>query len=179
MGETPGHQGADELDVGSETPPAGAPRSRFRRALPWVLSVALGMLLGSSVFVLSYAEGLSYFSNDPEACANCHVMQPLYDTWQRSPHVDVAGCNDCHTPHDVARKYLSKARNGWNHSVAFTLQNFDEPIQIKPFNAVILEENCRECHEDLVNQITGHYGAEDQEPDCVRCHRDVGHAFSR
>lgn len=154
------------------------PKPRWRRALPWILSVALGMLLGSSVFVLAYAEGLSYFSNDPAACANCHIMQPLYDAWQRSPHVNVAGCNDCHTPHALARKYLSKARNGWNHSAAFTLQNFDEPIQIKPFNAEVLEENCRDCHEDLVNQITGHYGS-DEAPECVRCHRDVGHAFSR
>jgi cytochrome c nitrite reductase small subunit len=154
------------------------PKPRWRRALPWILSVALGMLLGSSVFVLAYAEGLSYFSNDPAACANCHIMQPLYDAWQRSPHVNVASCNDCHTPHALARKYLSKARNGWNHSAAFTLQNFDEPIQIKPFNAEVLEENCRDCHEDLVNQITGHYGS-DEAPECVRCHRDVGHASSR
>lgn len=172
---TPGHGGEDE----TTGPGPGEPgRSRARRALPWVLSVTLGMLLGSSLFVLSYAEGLSYFSNDPAACANCHVMQPLYDTWQRSPHVNVAGCNDCHTPHTLVRKYLSKARNGWNHSVAFTLQNFAEPIQIKPFNAVVLEENCRDCHEDLVNQITGHYGA-DEGPECVRCHRDVGHATAR
>jgi len=178
MLDTPGHGGEDggAVDEGS-TDDRGT--TRFRRALPWVLSVTLGMLLGSSLFVLSYAEGLSYFSNDPAACANCHVMQPLYDTWQRSPHVNVAGCNDCHTPHTFVRKYLSKARNGWNHSVAFTLQNFDEPIQIKPFNAVVLEENCRNCHEDLVNQITGHYGSEDDGPECVRCHSDVGHTTSR
>jgi len=168
-----GDQGSTDIDVPDDAP------ARRRRVLPWILSVTLGMLLGSSLFVLSYAKGLSYFSNDPASCANCHIMQPLYDTWQRSPHAAVATCNDCHTPHEFVRKYISKARNGWNHSVAFTLQNFDEPIQIKPFNAVILEENCRTCHEDLVNQITGHYGSHDQEPDCVRCHRDVGHAFSR
>ena len=167
---------ATAAEPGAEARPA-APRTR--RVLPWILSVAVGMLLGSSLFVINYAKGLSYLSNDPGACTNCHVMQPYYDAWQRSPHAAVATCNDCHTPHDLIGKYVTKARNGWNHSVAFTLQNFDEPIQIKPFNAAILEENCRECHEELVNQITGHYGSEDEGPDCVRCHRSVGHAWLR
>jgi cytochrome c nitrite reductase small subunit len=148
------------------------------RRLPLILSVLAGMLLGSSLFVLNYAEGLAYLSNDPEACTNCHIMQPQFDAWQRAPHAAVAVCNDCHTPHDLVGKYVTKARNGWNHSVAFTLQNFDEPIRIKSFNEAIVEENCRECHEALVNQITGHYGAEDQELDCVRCHRGGGHALS-
>ena len=152
---------------------------RRPRALPLILSVTAGMLLGSSLFVLNYAEGLSYLSNDPGACTNCHVMQPYYDAWQRSPHAVVATCNDCHTPHGLLSKYLAKARNGWNHSVAFTLQNFEEPIQIKPANAAILEENCRGCHEDLVNQITGHFGSGEEGPDCVRCHKAVGHAQSR
>ena len=152
---------------------------RRPRLLPLVLSVALGVLVGSSLFVLNYAEGLSYLSNDPGACANCHVMQPVYDAWQRSPHAAVATCNDCHTPHGLVSKYLAKARNGWNHSVAFTLQNFEEPIRIKPANAAIVEENCRGCHGDLVNQITGHYGSNDEGPDCVRCHRAVGHAQGR
>lgn len=148
------------------------------RPLPLFLAVAAGMLLGSSMFVLNYAEGLAYLSNDPESCTNCHIMQPQFDAWQRGPHAAIAVCNDCHTPHDLIGKYVTKARNGWNHSVAFTLQDFDEPIRIKSFNRAIVEENCRACHEELVNQITGHYGAEDQELDCVRCHRDVGHALS-
>jgi cytochrome c nitrite reductase small subunit len=164
---------ADEREGGD-----GERVRRFRRPLPMILSVVAGMLLGSTLFVLNYAEGLAYLSNDPEACTNCHIMQPQFDGWQRGPHAAVAVCNDCHTPHDIIGKYVTKARNGWNHSVAFTLQTFEEPIRIKSFNSAILEENCRECHEELVNQITGHFGAEDQELDCVRCHRDVGHAQS-
>ncbi len=157
---------------------AATPRGGLR-LLPWILSGALGALLGSSLFVLGYAEGLSYLGDDPRACTNCHIMEPYYDAWQRSPHGAVATCNDCHTPHDLVRKYVAKARNGWNHSLAFTLQNFEEPIRIKPFNAAILEENCRGCHADLVDQITGHYGSDEEGPDCVRCHRAVGHAGMR
>ena len=158
----------------------GGAKARLRpRVLPVVLAVAFGMFLGSSLFVLSYAEGLAYLSNDPEACTNCHIMQPQYDGWEKSPHHAVATCNDCHTPHNLVQKYISKARNGWNHSTAFTFQNFEEPIRIKPGNLEILNENCRSCHEDLVNQITGHYGDEDEDLLCVNCHRSVGHGPTR
>src|SRR5512134_2847206 len=142
------------------------------------LGLAVGLVLGIGGYTFIYARGYSYLTNDPESCVNCHVMQEQYSGWVTSSHRSVAVCNDCHTPHDVIGKYVTKARNGWNHSVAFTLQSFDEPIRIKSFNEAIVEENCRACHEELVNQITGHYGAEDQELDCVRCHREVGHALS-
>lgn len=150
-------------------------RTTSVRLLPMAVSVAFGALLGSSIFVASYADGLAYLSNDPAACTNCHIMQTQFDSWQRSPHAGVAVCNDCHTPHDLGGKYITKARNGWNHSVAFTLQRFEEPIRIKSFNAAVVEENCRRCHASMVNQITGHFGAEEQELDCVRCHRSVAH----
>lgn len=181
MGQTkdPGGAGGPSTEAGSAGSDTADGADHRPRLLPLLLSVAAGMLIGSSLFVLNYAEGLAYLSNDPAACIKCHVMQPYYDGWQRSPHAVVATCNDCHTPHGLVSKYLAKARNGWNHSVAFTLQNFEEPIQIKPVNAAILEENCRTCHEDLVNQITGHFGSEDEGPDCVRCHKAVGHAQSR
>ncbi len=55
---------ATGVEPGAEAQPT-APRTR--RVLPWILSVTAGMLLGSSLFVLNYAEGLSYLSNDPRA----------------------------------------------------------------------------------------------------------------
>ena len=43
-------------------------------------------------------------------------------------------------------KYLAKASNGWHHSKGFTLEDFHEPIMIKPVNARILQESCLKCH---------------------------------
>lgn len=155
-----------------------APR-RFPRALALALSVLIGVLVGAGVFTLAYAEGLSYMSNDPEACINCHIMNEQYDGWVKGTHKDVATCNDCHVPHRLLSKYIAKARNGWHHSSAFTLQNFDEPIRIKPGNAATLEHNCRTCHTELVADISGHYGSSEEGPECTHCHRDVGHGPSR
>ena len=67
---------------------------------------------------------------------------------------------------------------GYHHSKGFTLQDFHEPILIKPRNAAILQEACVRCHGDFVHDalIAGARpgGAEDDRR-CVHCHRGVGH----
>jgi cytochrome c nitrite reductase small subunit len=39
-----------------------------------VLAGLTGTLAGLGVYTFHYGEGLSYFSTDPRACKNCHVM---------------------------------------------------------------------------------------------------------
>src|SRR5437870_5749187 len=107
-----------------------------------VLCVLVGAALGTGAFTAHYAEGTSYLSSDPKACVNCHVMRDQYDGWQKASHHAVATCNDCHVPHETLAKYLTKAENGFWHSKGFTLQDFHEPIRIKPRNARILQTNC-------------------------------------
>ncbi|MEK6711966.1 MAG: cytochrome c nitrite reductase small subunit, partial [Nitrospinota bacterium] len=66
-----------------------------------------------------------------------------------------------------------KLRNGWNHSVAFTIGRFHEPIQIKAWNLEVTEQACRGCHQEIVDAI---YPAHAEgEKECVRCHSTVGH----
>lgn len=98
-----------------------------------------------------YADGLSYLSSDPAACANCHIMWPQYDSSQKASHKSVAGCVDCHLPHDFVGKCVAKTENGWNRSRAFTLQNFHEPIVINEKQNAILQRNCLECHGDFAH----------------------------
>lgn len=135
--------------------------------------VTLGVLLGLGVYTFHYAKGTSYLSNDPKACVNCHVMQEHYDSWIKSSHHQAATCNDCHIPHEFPFKYVAKMRNGWNHSKAFTLQNFPDPIRITRKNLVALQTNCLHCHQTLVSGITGHGSAGTER--CTECHRSVGH----
>ena len=40
------------------------------------VAVLLGVVVGLGTYTFVYAKGYSYLSNDPAACANCHVMQP-------------------------------------------------------------------------------------------------------
>jgi cytochrome c nitrite reductase small subunit len=107
-----------------------------------LLAALFGLLVGVGVYTFNYAEGFSYFSTDPKACANCHIMNDEYDSWRKGPHHAAAVCVDCHLPHDLIGKYIAKASNGYHHSKGFTFQDFHEPILIKPHNAQILQENC-------------------------------------
>jgi cytochrome c nitrite reductase small subunit len=160
--------------------------------LPLTLAVCLGVLLGLGAATFRYAEGFSYFSNDPRACANCHVMRPYLDSWQKSSHHVRAACNDCHVPHAIVPKMATKAENGWRHSMMFTLQNYPEALRITPHNAGRLQHNCVGCHEELVSDIRETAGGTrirgsgypDGSPhsgdvSCVHCHADVGHGPRR
>jgi cytochrome c nitrite reductase small subunit len=144
-------------------------RGLRRLLLPVILlSVPAGIAAGIGGYTFVYANGAAYLTNDPAACANCHVMQDHFDAWRKSSHHAVASCNDCHTPAAAIPKYLTKASNGWHHSRAFTTGGFHEPIRITPRNREIVEGQCRACHADVVEAMV-------QEDSCVRCHDSVGH----
>lgn len=137
------------------------------------LALMLGVLVGLGAFTFVYAEGFSYFSDDPNSCVNCHVMREQFDGWNHSTHKAVATCNDCHTPHTFPDKWIVKGINGFNHSLAFTLDNYPEHIHIRDFNARVAEQNCKDCHEMTIDVIE--HTVSDEPLQCVRCHGSVGH----
>jgi cytochrome c nitrite reductase small subunit len=143
-----------------------------------VASIVLGGAIGLGGFTFFYARGGSYLTNDPAACANCHVMRAHLDAWQKSTHHAVAVCNDCHAPSGGFGKYWTKMVNGFNHSVAFTSGVFHEPIRITARNRSITEAQCRRCHGDIVEAVDGPPGAKQRSISCIRCHESVGHRVS-
>jgi cytochrome c nitrite reductase small subunit len=144
-----------------------------RRAI--VLAALLGILAGTGAFTFKYAKGFSYFSTDPRACANCHIMTPQYDSWQHSSHHAAATCIECHLPHTIVAKYVAKAENGYHHSKGFTLEDFHEPIMIKGRNSQILQHNCVRCHEDMVHELFRRDITHPDAVSCIHCHASAGH----
>jgi cytochrome c nitrite reductase small subunit len=147
--------------------------TRLRVVLLLGLTGTIGLFAGIGTYTFYYAEGLSYFSDDPRACVNCHVMREHFDGWLKSPHHAVATCNDCHTPTNFIGKYITKAENGYWHSKGFTLQDYHEPIMIRPSNSTVLQRNCVRCHQQFVSEINTHAGNRREMLDCVSCHRDL------
>ncbi len=144
-------------------------------ALGLAIAAAIGIVGGVGGYTFIYAEGGSYLTDDPTACANCHVMQGHYDAWIKSSHKAVATCNDCHAPHgSIASKLWTKGINGFNHSLAFTTNRFHEPIRITGANRAVTEATCRDCHADVVHAIDASPGPSGA-LDCIRCHSGVGH----
>lgn len=154
-----------------------------------IAAVLVGVAVGLSAYTFGYAKGYSYLTNDPAACANCHVMSEHFEAWNKSSHRAVATCNDCHTPHTVIGKYATKANNGFWHSFYFTTGRFPDPLRITDRNRRVTERACRDCHEEIVAAIDPRpNGGGDgdrsvslranpahTETSCIRCHRYVGH----
>jgi cytochrome c nitrite reductase small subunit len=152
--------------------------SRIRALAPfraWLLLAAvIGGIVGLGVFTFAFAEGMSYLSDDPASCVNCHVMRDQFDGWSHGSHKAVATCNDCHTPHSsLIAKYAVKGLNGFRHSAAFTLGNFHEPIQITSLNQNVARNSCLYCHAAVTGQMN--HAASDDPTDCLLCHARVGH----
>jgi cytochrome c nitrite reductase small subunit len=168
-------------------------RGKWKTAMTrtsWLLlltAVLIGAAIGLGAFTFVYAKGYSYLTNDPGACANCHIMDEHYGAWLKSSHRAVAACNDCHTPHDFVGKWTVKAKNGFWHSFYFTTGNFPYPIRITEPNHEVVEQACRGCHESITSFVDHPVVApaaaaepalalRDPQPiTCTKCHRYVGH----
>jgi cytochrome c nitrite reductase small subunit len=145
-------------------------------AVALILACLVGLAAGTGIYTFVYAKGASYLTNDPDACANCHVMSAQFSAWMKGPHHTAAVCNDCHTPHTLVGKYYVKARNGFWHSFYFTTGGFPEPISITAMNRGVTERACLKCHRDMVHAIVaGGTGDDDDRLSCIHCHASVGH----
>ena len=139
-----------------------------------LLAIIAGALIGVGLFTFGYARGASYMTDDPQACANCHVMREQLEGWMKSSHGKVAVCNDCHTPPGLVPKYTTKAVNGFFHSLAFTTGHFPDEIRITQRNFNVTESACLKCHEDVVQGIRS-TRSHRADVACISCHRNVGH----
>lgn len=149
----------------------------------WRFSViiALGILVGLVIHIFNISNAVSYLSDDPQTCVNCHVMYPEYATWERGSHGRVTTCNDCHVPQDnVIRKYMFKASDGLRHATMFTFRLEPQVIRIKDAGRNVVQENCIRCHANFLHPISlrsiGAKGIEDDSDGvCWDCHRETPH----
>ncbi|MBN2174164.1 MAG: cytochrome c nitrite reductase small subunit, partial [Bacteroidales bacterium] len=113
--------------------------------------ILMGIMVGLGLYIFRISNAVSYLSDKPETCINCHVMNPQFATWMHSSHREVAHCNDCHVPHNnVFNKYYFKAKDGLRHATIFTARAEPQVIFIKEEGKEAVQQNCIRCHEKLV-----------------------------
>lgn len=149
----------------------------------WLFPVVL--LLGTSVGLLALvfhvSRASSYLSENPRTCVNCHVMAPQYATWFHSRHREVAGCTDCHVPHDnILRHYAFKASDGMRHAFMFTFRLEPQVIRIHAAGQRVVQENCIRCHAPTVHgtrlpEVRGDDVQAEEGLRCWACHRETPH----
>jgi cytochrome c nitrite reductase small subunit len=137
------------------------------------------LITGITAFILVAAVGMyvtdftAYLGNNPATCNNCHVMDTVYESWFHASHQAWAECNDCHTPHALVPKYITKAVSGYHHVTAFVFGDIPEAIRAKQDSLEVVQENCIRCHTESValtfevDHISNRY--------CFECHRFVAH----
>jgi cytochrome c nitrite reductase small subunit len=146
-----------------------------------VAAIVGGAMLGLLFYIVYISNAVSYLSDDPETCVNCHIMAPEYATWSHSSHREVAHCNDCHVPHNnVFNKYYFKAKDGMRHAYMFTARLEPQTIFIREEGKHVVQQNCLRCHEKLVHNdrmlaYTSTFHDNFSERKCWDCHRETPH----
>ncbi|WP_299109567.1 cytochrome c nitrite reductase small subunit [uncultured Tenacibaculum sp.] len=152
-------------------------KSRWRR----VAVLLIGIVTGLGFFMAKEASLVSYMSDDPLACVNCHVMTPMYNSWMHSSHREQASCNDCHVPHDnVLNKYYFKAKDGLFHASVFTARAEPEVMFMREASQEVVQNNCIRCHMQQVTQVKYDGWLENHkenrtERKCWSCHQELPH----
>ena len=148
----------------------------FRWRWYLVPAILIGLVVGIGGYTFVYAKGASYMTNDPAACANCHVMNEQYDGWITSSHRAVAVCNDCHTPDGHRRQVRSpRPTTASGTRSAFTTGLVSRAHPGHAAQQGVTEASCQKCHadDDRRDHDTTHPKGEPLT--CVRCHDSVGH----
>lgn len=141
----------------------------------------LAVFCGLGFFIAREAKMLSYMSDDPQACVNCHVMTSVYNSWMHSSHREWASCNDCHVPHNnIFNKYYFKAKDGLFHASVFTARAEPDVMFMREASQEVVQNNCIRCHVQQVTQtkydgFIADHSANRTDRQCWSCHKEVPH----
>jgi cytochrome c nitrite reductase small subunit len=141
--------------------------------MKYALIIGFVAILALSGVILYVTDFTAYLGNNPATCNNCHVMDYAYESWYHGSHRSWATCSDCHTPHALIPKYVTKASSGYNHVSVFLSDNIPIAIRAKHDSLEIVQENCVRCHQDTVDSTFEI--AMDSDRYCFDCHRFVAH----
>ena len=152
-------------------------KSRWRPIALFILAIIIGL----GLFIMKEAEVISYLSDDPQACVNCHVMTPTYNSWMHSSHREWASCNGCHVPHNnIVNQYYFKAKDGLYHASIFTLRAEPDVIFMREESQEVVQNNCIRCHLQQVTETKytdwmENHSTNRTERQCWSCHREIPH----
>jgi cytochrome c-type protein NapC/trimethylamine-N-oxide reductase cytochrome c-type subunit TorC len=118
----------EQVEAGGSPVPSGPLGPEFVKP---VLFILVGILIAFPIFSLTYYTMVR--TSTPRFCATCHEIQPAYDTWKTSTHVNnaqgfVADCMDCHlpAPQDTVDFFYAKTFHGIKDIIKhFTIESYD------------------------------------------------------
>lgn len=156
---------------GKSRPPNG--KKKFFRWPPPLLPL-LGGLLVLGLLAAGGTKAMLAYTDRPDFCLSCHVMEEHYETWFHSAHRLGATCGDCHVPHqNLAAKLVGKSIDGARDFFYFYTNQVPDPIRLSSRGSEIARENCLRCHGTVMENVV-----EREDRNCWECHRSVPHGQS-
>jgi len=170
---------------------SGAKKPLWRKSVKPLIFIAIGVIIAFPIFSITYYTMVR--TSTPQFCAICHEIQPAYDTWKTSTHVNnpqgfVADCMDCHlpAPHDTFDFFFAKTAHGIRDVVLhFIQEDYDRKKNREKAYASFKNEQCQKCHRNILyipnkrGAMLAHrdvvYAKPGYEKSCVDCHRDLVH----
>ena len=142
-----------------------------QRVLLLIAIAAAVIALGAFAWV---SDAPAYAGTASATCANCHVMDSMYENYYHAAHRAWAVCADCHLPHqNEVTYYYEKGRQGMHDVYVFSTGQTPQVINISAHSKAIVQQNCIRCHQAMVETIMA--GAQPFTRDCWECHRNVAH----
>jgi cytochrome c nitrite reductase small subunit len=139
--------------------------------LPYVAIAAALVALVAFLFV---TDAPAYAGTASATCANCHVMDSMYENYYHAGHHTSTVCAECHLPHEnMVVYYYEKGRQGMHDVYVFGTGTAPQVINISDHSKAIVQHNCIRCHESTVESVM--VGVQPFERDCWECHRTVAH----
>ncbi|PIP37617.1 MAG: cytochrome C [Desulfobacterales bacterium CG23_combo_of_CG06-09_8_20_14_all_52_9] len=163
----------------------------WKRGILPVLFIGIGIIIAFPLFSITYYTMVR--TSTPGFCASCHEIEPAYQAWKMSTHVNnaqgfVADCMDCHlpAPHDTFNFFFTKTAHGIKDVVIhFTGKPYDRGKNRQAAYASFKNEQCQKCHRNILNipdkrgAMLAHrdvlYPRPGYEKRCVDCHRNLVH----
>jgi len=163
----------------------------WKRGILPVLYIGIGIIIAFPLFSITYYTMVR--TSTPGFCASCHEIEPAYQAWKMSTHVNnaqgfVADCMDCHlpAPHDTFNFFFTKTAHGIKDVVIhFTGKPYDRGKNRQAAYASFKNEQCQKCHRNILNipdkrgAMLAHrdvlYPRPGYEKRCVDCHRNLVH----
>jgi cytochrome c nitrite reductase small subunit len=136
-----------------------------------LMFASAGIIIGMALLLVRISNAVSYLSDEPETCINCHVMTDAYASWKRGSHGRAAVCTDCHVPHgNIVAKYAFKGYDGMKHSYVFTAGTTPQVLELSSAARHVVQENCLTCHN---NEFLMVRLADTTERACWQCHTNI------
>lgn len=165
----------------------------MKRYVTSIFLIIFGIILGFPLFSITYYTMVR--TSTPHFCALCHEIQPAYEAWKTSTHVNntqgfVADCMDCHlpAPHDTFEFFYVKTIHGAKDIFAHFVKgvhSYDRQESRNRAYATIKNDQCLKCHRNILyipnkrGAMLAHravlYPRPGYEKKCFDCHKNLVH----